>query len=136
MKPPIWIRVLFIAHGIATAAAAAALIIAPQAIPAQVGIALPREANLLSYLLGAAELAVAVLSIAAAWLVDDTPAVRLIAMVFVVMHAATALVEVMAIAEGASALLWANVALRLVVAALFAVVAFWRRTGKATERQR
>ena len=124
-RPTLPVRVLFAAHAIVTAAAGAVLIVAPAAIPAAVGIDLPREANLVAYLLGAMELAVAVLSMAVI-AVTDRAAVRLIAMVFVVMHAATAVVEVIAIAEGASALVWANVALRVVVAALFAVVALRR----------
>ena len=101
------------------------LIVAPAAIPAAVGIELPREANLVAYLLGAMDLAVAVLSMAAI-AITDRAAVRLIAMVFVVMHAVTAAVELIALAEGASPLVWANVALRVVVAALFGVVAFRR----------
>ena len=124
-RPTLPVRVLFAAHAIVTAAAGAVLIVAPAAIPAAVGIDLPREANLVAYLLGAMELAVAVLSMAVI-AVTDRAAVRLIAMVFVVMHAATAVVEVIAIAEGASALVWANVALRVVVAALFGVVALRR----------
>ena len=117
-----WVRIVFVVHGVVTAAAAVVLLIAPQAIPGAVGIALPPEANLVSYLLGAVELAVAVLSIATAWLTDAV-AVRVIALVFVIMHVATAVAEVVAVAQGASGLVWANVALRVVVAGLFAVIA-------------
>ena len=124
-RPTLPVRVLFAAHAIVTAAAGVVLIVAPAAIPAAVGIDLPREANLVAYLLGAMELAVAVLSMAVI-AVTDRAAVRLIAMVFLVMHAVTAVVEVIAIADGASQLVWANVALRVVVAALFALVAFRR----------
>jgi hypothetical protein len=124
-RPTLPVRVLFAAHAIVTAAAGAVLIVAPAAIPAAVGIELPREANLVAYLLGAVELAVAVLSMAVI-AITDRAAVRLVAMVFVVMHVATAAGELIAIAEGASPQVWANVALRLVVAALFAVVALRR----------
>jgi hypothetical protein len=131
MKLPPWVRIVFVIHGIVTAAAAVVLIVAPQVIPLAIGIHLPREANLVSYLLGAVELGVAVLSVAAAWLADS-PAVRLIAMVFVVMHAVTALVEIIAITEGASPLVWANVAFRVVVAGIFVAVALRRGASGAS----
>ena len=50
------VRILFIAHGIVTAAAGIVLIAAPALIPSTVGIALPTSANLLPYLLGGVEL--------------------------------------------------------------------------------
>jgi len=115
-------RILFVAHGVVTAAAGIALIVVPGLVPAAVGIVLPPAAFLLSYLLGAIELAIAVLSIAATR-VRDRSTVRLIATVFVVMHVVTAAVEILAIAQGTSPVLWGNVALRVVVAALFLVVA-------------
>lgn len=117
-----WIKIVFVVHGIVTAAAGAVLIIAPQAIPAAVSIALPPEANLVAYLLGAAQLAVAVLSVAAPW-ITDSASIRLIALVFVILHVLTALAEILAIAQGASGLVWLNVGLRIVVAGVFAVVA-------------
>ncbi len=98
-----WVRIVFVVHGIVTAAAAVALLIAPQAIPAAVGIALPPEANLIAYLLGAVELAVAVLSVATAW-ITDAVSVRVIALVFVIMHVVTAIAEIVAVAQGASGL--------------------------------
>ena len=116
------LRILFIAHGIVTAAAGVLLIAAPGLIPAVVSIPLEPDAFLLPYLLGAVELGVAVLSIGAAWLADQA-AVRLIAWSFVVLHTVSALVEVLALAQGADPLLWGNVAVRVVVAAVFAVVA-------------
>ena len=77
---------------------------------------------MLPYLLGAAELGVAVLSLGASRL-RDPAAIRLIAIAFAVLHAASALVEVLALAHGADPFLWGNVALRVVVAGAFAVVA-------------
>jgi hypothetical protein len=117
-----WVRIVFVVHGVITAAAGAVLIVAPQAIPAAVGIALPPAANLVAYLLGAVEVAVAVLSVTAAW-ITDAVSVRVIALVFVIMHVVTALVEILAIAQGASGLVWLNVAFRVVVAGIFAVIA-------------
>ena len=116
------LRILFVAHGIVTAAAGVVLILAPGLIPSVVHITLSRDANLLPYLLGAVELGVAVLSVGASR-VTDPGAIRLIAVSFVVLHAMSALVEVLALAQGAAPLLWGNVALRVVVAVLFAVAA-------------
>ena len=116
------VRILFIVHGIVTAAAGVVLIAAPGLIPSTVGIALPADANLLPYLLGAVELGVAALSVGAAWL-RDAAAIRLIAVSFVVLHAVTAIVELLALAQGADAFLWGNVVLRVVVATLFTLVA-------------
>ena len=120
------VKILFVAHGIVTAAAGVVLIVAPALIPSAVRIALPADANLLPYLLGAVELGVAVLSIGAIRL-RDAAAIRLIAVGFAVLHAASAAVEVFALAQGADPLLWGNVALRVVVAVLFAAVALRSR---------
>jgi hypothetical protein len=122
------VKLLFIAHGVITAAAGVALIAAPALIPSAVSISLPPSANLLPYLLGAAELGVAVLSVGAIRL-GDPAAIRLIALAFAVLHAVSALVEVLALAQGADPFLWGNVALRLVVATAFAVVAARPRSG-------
>jgi hypothetical protein len=116
------VRILFIAHGIVTAAAGIVLIVAPALIPSAVSIALPPEASLLAYLLGGIELGVAVLSIGAARL-RDAAAIRLIAVSFAVLHGVTAVVELLALAQGADPFLWGNVVLRVVVAVLFVLVA-------------
>ena len=87
-------RVILVVHGIVTLAAAVVLAVFPAAIPATVGIDIGVDVFLLSYFLAAAELAVGVLSIGAARL-GDTAAVRLIALVFVVFHLATAALGVM-----------------------------------------
>jgi hypothetical protein len=116
------LKILFIAHGVVTAAAGIGLIAAPGLIPSAVSIELAPDANLLPYLLGAVELGVAVLSIGAIRLRDET-AIRLIAVSFVVLHAVSALVEVLALVQGADPLLWGNVVLRVVVAVLFGITA-------------
>ena len=113
------LRGLFLVHGLITLAAGVVLIAAPALIPSVVGIEVAPDAYLVPYLLGAVEVAVAFLSIAAIRL-RDAPAIRLVSATFVVMHAVTAVVEVAAIAQGADPLLWGNVALRVVVAGLFA----------------
>lgn len=116
------IRILFIAHGVVTAAAGVVLIAAPGLIPSAVNISLSPDANLLPYLLGAAELGVAMISIGAARL-TDVSAIRLIAAGFAVLHAVSAAVEVLALTQDADPLLWGNVVLRVVVAAAFVLVA-------------
>ena len=113
------LRVLFIAHAVVTFAAGILLIVAPATIPATVGIELIPRAYLLSYLLGACEVGVAVISALASRLTDRR-AIRAISLGFIVMHLATAVVEVLAFAQGVGAFILANVAVRLVVAALFA----------------
>jgi hypothetical protein len=115
-------KILFIAHGVVTAAAGIVLIAAPGLIPSAVSIELAPDANLLPYLLGAVELSVAALSVGAIRLRDDS-AIRLIAVSFVVLHAVSALVEVLALVQGADPLLWGNVVLRVVVAVLFGITA-------------
>jgi hypothetical protein len=115
-------KILFIAHGIVTAAAGIVLIAAPGLIPSAVSIELAPDANLLPYLLGAVELSVAALSVGAIRLRDDS-AIRLIAVSFVVLHAVSALVEVLALVQGADPLLWGNVVLRVVAAVLFGITA-------------
>jgi len=124
------LRLLFILHGLVTAAAGVVLFVAPGAIPAAVGVAVPDEARLLPFMLGAAELAVAVLSFGAAQLTDRR-ALRLLVVVIAAFHVVTAVAEVYAFAlGGVSPLIWVNVAIRLVVAALFLYVGShaWRST--------
>ena len=116
-------RVILVVHGIVTLAAAVVLAVFPAAIPATVGIDIGVDVFLLSYFLAAAELAVGVLSIGAARL-SDTAAVRLIALVFVVFHLATAALEVVYLAlTGPSAVLVANVGVRVVASAVFLLMA-------------
>jgi hypothetical protein len=67
-----------------------------------------------------------VLSVGALRLRDDT-AIRMIAVSFVVLHAVSALVEVLALVQGADPLLWGNVVLRVVVAVLFGIAAARKR---------
>jgi hypothetical protein len=125
-----FLRVLFIAHGVVTLAAAVVLAVLPAAIPATVGIAIDPEAFLLSYFLAAAELAIALLSFGAAWL-TDVPALRLIVVVFIVFHLSTAVLEVVfASFTAVSPVLLANIAIRIAAAALFFIA--WRRESRGS----
>ena len=119
------LRVLFIAHAVVTFAAGIVLIVAPALIPSVVGIDLPAEANLVAYLLGACEIGVAVISALASRLTDGR-AIRAVSLGFIVLHLATAVVEVLAFVQGVDALILANVVLRLIVAALFTYFGVYR----------
>lgn len=117
-------KALFVIHGLATLAASVVLVMSPPAIPATVGIAMEPDAFLLSYFLGAAELALAFLSIGAVRL-TDAPALGLIAVAFAVFHGATAVLEMVYLtASGLSSVLVANLVIRVVFAVLFFAV--WR----------
>ncbi len=119
------LRFVLIAHGIITLAAAIVLAVVPAAIPATVGIDLDPEAYLLSYFLAAAELAIGLLSLGATRLTDPA-AVGLIVAVFVVFHLSTAVLEVVYLLFApVTGVLVANIAVRVVAAAIF--VFAWRR---------
>jgi hypothetical protein len=111
-------RLLLLIHAILTIAAGMVLIIAPAQIPSSVDINVAREQYLICYLLGAAELAIGYLSFTARKL-TDAKSLRVIALTFIIFHVATAAVELLAITQGASSMLWANIVVRLIVAALF-----------------
>jgi hypothetical protein len=111
-------RLLLTLHALVTFAAGVVLIAAPDLIPGAVGAHVPSDAYLVCYLLGAAELAVAFLSFAGRNL-RQPEAVRLVIGTMIVFHGCTAAVEVYAFARGVHAGIWANVAVRGVVIALF-----------------
>jgi hypothetical protein len=113
------LRILLIVHALVTFAAGIVLIIAPNLVPNAVNITVPPNAYLVCYLLGAMEIGIAYLSFFAAKL-KDLSALKLISLSFIVLHAVTAVVEVYAIAQGVTPVLWGNVALRIGVALLFA----------------
>jgi hypothetical protein len=127
-----FLRALFLVHGVVTLAAAMVLVVVPAAIPATVGIAIDAEGFLLSYFLAAAELAIALLSFGAAWL-TDVPALRLIVVVFIVFHLATAGLEIAYLGfTAASPVLLANIAIRIAAAALFFFA--WRTRQRPVRR--
>lgn len=112
------LKILFKLHAIITLAAAIVLIVAPAAIPGTVDIHLHGEAYLLSYFLGASELAIAYLSFFATR-INDRYALRIIVITFVIFHLGTAFLEIWALSEGASIKLVGNIALRCIVVLLF-----------------
>jgi hypothetical protein len=115
-------RGVFVVHGMVTLAAAVVLAVFPAAIPRTAGISISPDEYLLSYFLAAAELAIGLLSLAAVRL-RDAGAVRMIALCFVALHGATAVLEVVySVNEGASAVLTANIILRVIVMVAFLLV--------------
>ncbi|SHJ76596.1 hypothetical protein SAMN02745146_0114 [Hymenobacter daecheongensis DSM 21074] len=109
---------LLLLHALVTLGAGVVLILSPARIPATVGIALPPDARLLAYLLGAAELALGALSYLARR-IQDAGALRVVVRTFIGFHLATAAVEVLAFSQGLTARIWGNVALRLLISLLF-----------------
>lgn len=94
------------------------LIVKPEAIPAAVNIEINEQHYLICYLLAAAEIAISFLSFGATYL-KDTKALRLISLCFIAFHLSTATVELAVLSDSGSPKIWANVALRLLVSALF-----------------
>jgi len=112
------LKLLLIIHALITGLAGIVLIVGPGLIPGTVGITLAQGQNLLSYLLGAAEIGIAVLSFGAAYL-SDVRAIRLVAVTMIVFHLCTAAIEGYAFTQGLDAMIWANVVLRVIVSLLF-----------------
>lgn len=113
------LRRLLLLHAIVTFVAGVVLIVAPAIIPATVGILLGPPAYLMSYLLGACEISLAALSFYGTK-IRDGQALRFVCLTFIILHAVTAAVEILAYAQGLSAAIWWNVGLRIMIVGLFA----------------
>ena len=126
MRAPAMLRAAFVVHGLITLAGAVVLTVFPTAIPSAVGITVERKEYLLVYLVGAAELAVAVLSFGATRL-TDIAALRLAVTTFVVLHGASGILDLvyMSVTE-ANATIIVNTVLRFTVVTVFLIV--WRVT--------
>ena len=119
------LRILFAVHAVLTLAAGVVLVVSPGAIPGAVGIHVEPGAYLLCYLLAAAEFGVSALSWGARG-IKDTESRRIVIIAFIVWHAASGLLEVYASAAGGlSVAIWANVAFRILVIALFTYYGFF-----------
>jgi hypothetical protein len=123
-RPATPLRVVLLVHGAITLAGAVVLTAFPTAIPAMVGIDLQPKDYLLVYLVGAAELAVTVLSFGATRLADRS-ALGLVIATLVVMHGASGLLNVLYAAQtGWTSVLAANTCARLAAVAVLLVA--WR----------
>lgn len=122
------LRAVFVVHGLITLAGAIVLMVFPTAIPSMVGITLERHDYLLVYLVGAAELAVAVLSFGAARL-TDRGALRLIVTTLVVLHLASGILDLvyMGLTEANTTMI-GNTVLRFTVVLVLVVV--WLRADR------
>jgi hypothetical protein len=116
------LRAVFAIHGAITLAGAFVLVVFPAAIPSAVGITITRSDYLLVYLVGAAELAVAVLSFGAIR-ITDWAALRPIVMTLVVLHTTSGILDIvyMALTEP-NATMISNTVLRFAVVTVFLVV--------------
>ena len=123
-RAPALLRAVFVVHGVITLAGTVVLTVFPTAIPSAVGITVERREYLLVYLVGAAELAVAVLSFGAARLTDPA-ALRLIVLTFVVLHGASGILDLvyMAVTQLNGTMI-ANTVARFTVVVVFLLV--WR----------
>jgi hypothetical protein len=122
---------LFVLHALVTFAAGIVLIAAPGLIPSFVGIRVNPPEYLLCYLLGAAEISLAVLSYYGRSLTDSN-ALATLCLVFIVLHVASAVVEILAFTQGLSATIWLNVAVRIAVVILLTHYGFYKKASKNT----
>jgi hypothetical protein len=113
---PSLLQALLAINAMATFAAAVFLLLAPAAIPATVGIPLDRSQFFIAYLLSACELGLSVM--AAFALRARRDAVGLAVLTLSVMHLASGVGGVIAVAQGASFLILWNALARVVVVAL------------------
>lgn len=128
MRAPALLRAVFIVHGVITLAGAVVLTVFPTAIPSAVGITVTRQEYLLVYLVGAAELAVAVLSFGAARLTDPA-ALRLVVTTFVVLHGFSGVLDLVYLGvTEVNGTIIANTVARFAVVVVFLVA--WRATRR------
>jgi hypothetical protein len=113
------LRILLVMHAVITFAAGVVLVVAPGAIPGMVGIELSPGSFLICYLLAGAEFVIAFLSAYGACC-RGVGARHAVIGTLIVFHGSTAALELYALMQGLDARLWANVALRIAVIALFA----------------
>jgi hypothetical protein len=112
------LRILLVIHAIITFAAGAVLVVEPEAIPSAISIHLGPGAFLVCYLLAGAEFSFAFLSFHGSQC-RDPQVIRLVVRAIIVLHASTAVLEIYALTQGIDVRLWSNVALRVIVIALF-----------------
>jgi hypothetical protein len=118
------LRAVFALHGLITLAGAVVLMVFPKAIPSMVGITITRPDYLLVYLVGAAELAFAVLSFGAIR-ITDWAALRLIVTTLVVVHATSGVLDIVYMTlTQPNATMISNTVLRFAVVTVFLVL--WR----------
>jgi hypothetical protein len=112
------LRILLVIHAIITFAAGVVLVVAPEAIPSVIGIHLAPGTFVICYFLAGAEFSIAFLSFYGARC-RDAECIRLVVRTIIVFHASTAVLEIYALTQGIDITLRGNVALRVIVIAIF-----------------
>ena len=118
------LRILFTVNAVAMLAAGIVLFVSPRLIPAVIGVDLPPGASILSALLGAAELGLAVLCLQARS-AREPSLQRAAVWTCIVFHGASGIAELVAYGQGARAVVLWNVAVRVVMVALFVRYGLW-----------
>ena len=127
------LRILLFAHGLVTLAAGIALVVRPGFIPALVGAQLGSSGFIVAYLLAGAELGFSFLSFESA-LSADAKILHAAAHACAAFHGTSALVELYAYANGLGPVILLNVAVRVIVVALFLLLAHQRPDSPSRER--
>ena len=113
------LKILFVIHAIVTFAASIALIVAPAWIPEMINIEINREQYMLSYFLGAAELAIAFLSFQSRNITDKY-ALKNIVVTFIIFHVVTGLLLPLGAFDGINMkIIIGNIILRVIISSLF-----------------
>jgi hypothetical protein len=126
------LHILLAIHAAVTFAAGVVLIAAPDLIPSAVGIRIDPGSYLMCYLLAASELSLAALSWGGRTL-TDMKSLRVIVWACLVLHASSGILEIYVFAQGLSAAIWSNVALRAVVIFLFAYYGLYKLSKDTAE---
>jgi hypothetical protein len=117
-------------------AATILLTASPDTIPTTVGFPLGRDTYALGYMLGAAEVGLAVMFFFGRK-VRDTYSLRLVTAAGAAFHVASALAQLLALAQDmAGNAVWANITLRLVLAGLLLYYGFIRQPAADESRSR
>lgn len=129
------LRILLFAHGLVTLAAGIVLVVRPGFIPALVCAQLRSNGFIVAYLLAGAEFGFSVLSFECA-LWADTKVLRAAAHACAAFHGTSALLELYAYTNGLGPAILLNVAVRVIVVALFLLLAGTRDRTPAPTRDR
>lgn len=123
------IKKLLLFQAVATFATFILIMAAPALIPQSLGIAITPQQYLLPRLIAANELAIAFMSFYGMRLTHAT-ALGLVCKFFIVFHAATGLVCLYSLLQGASANIIGNIALRVVAVSLFYYYGLYTKQAK------
>lgn len=112
------LKSLLLIHAVITLSAGILLVAVPASIPQTLNIQLSPNQYLLCYFLGAAELAIAYLSLLSRK-IKDHHALRIIVITFIVFHAATGILELVGLYRGIHPKIIGNIMVRVIIVILF-----------------